>query len=206
MSRKIDHLYKVQKKDTAKAGAVLADAFQHDPFWINVFEELQMDEKQMFFEGSIRYGLKYGNVYAPSENLEGIAVWVSNAYADMTMWRALRSGSIGFFLKMGMKTGKKMMSIFEPLEADRRENMKGRSYIYLIVIGIATEFQGKLFGGKLIEAVIEESERAGIPIYLETTTEKNIKMYERIGFTILSQSTLPVIHLPQWGMVREVKT
>jgi len=81
--------------------------------------------------------------------------------------------------------------------------MKGRVYIYLMIIGVASEFQGQGFGGKLLGALIEESEQIGTPLYLETTTETNVRMYERLGFRLLNQIILPVVNLPQWEMVRE---
>jgi ribosomal protein S18 acetylase RimI-like enzyme len=84
--------------------------------------------------------------------------------------------------------------------------MKGRTYLYLMVLGVATEFQGQGFGGKLLRALIEKSEQAGVPIYVETETERNVKMYERFGFRVLKQITLPIINLPQWEMVREPRT
>ena len=37
---------------------------------------------------------------------------------------------------------KKMGPIFEPILKDRHENMKGKSYIYLLVIGVEKKFQG----------------------------------------------------------------
>ena len=85
-------------------------------------------------------------------------------------------------MRMGIKMARqtlKMKTIFEPLEANRKANIKGRVYIYLIMIGI--------------------------PLYLETATERNIRMYERRGFRALNQIPLLIIHLPQWGMVREPK-
>ncbi len=208
MSGQIANLYKVKKKDIPYAGAVLADAFQHDPSWKKVFEKFKIDQKRGFFESSVRYCLKYGNVYATSEHIEGIAVWIPDDLTDMTIWRWIRSGSIISGMKMGMKMIRNMMkmkSIFEPLEADRKANMKGRAYVYLMIIGVASEFQGQGFGGKLLRALIEESEQIGIPIYLETTTKRNIRMFERLGFRVLNQITLPVINLPQWEMVQEPK-
>jgi ribosomal protein S18 acetylase RimI-like enzyme len=83
--------------------------------------------------------------------------------------------------------------------------MKGRAYIYLMIIGVASEFQGQGFGGKLLRALIEKSERGGVPIYLETETERNVRMYERLGFRVLNQITLPLVNLPMWEMVREPK-
>jgi len=84
--------------------------------------------------------------------------------------------------------------------------MKGKAYIYLMVLGVTTELQGQGFGGKLLRALIEEGERAEVPIYVETETERNVRMYERFGFRVLKQITLPIINLPQWEMVREPGT
>ena len=84
MSGQMENLYKVQKKDILKAGAVLADAFQHDPVWKKVLEEANIDQKRGFFEAPVRYCLKYGKVYATSERLEGIAAWAPSDFADMT--------------------------------------------------------------------------------------------------------------------------
>jgi len=108
-------------------------------------------------------------------------------------------------MKACTKLARKQGRIFEPLQADRRANMKGREYIYLMVIGVASKFQGQGFGGKLLRALIEESEQVGVPIYVETETEKNVRMYERLGFRLLGQITLPVINLPQWEMIRELE-
>ena len=206
MSVELKKLYKIEKKDIRRAGAVLADAFQHDPFWKEVLEEATIDQRQTFFEGSVRYCFKYGNVFATSEQLEGVAAFVPGDFADMTFRRAIRSGSFRFMVKMGMKIVKlamRMKTIFEPMEADRRAKMKGRKYIYLIIIGVASEFQGQGFGKKLLGGLIEESDRTGVPIYLETETERNAGMYERLGFRSLDRITLPVVDLPMWEMLRE---
>lgn len=196
------------RRDIAKAGAVLADAFRHDPVWTKIFEREANDDRKMgaWYEGSIRYCLKYGMVYATSEHLEGIAGCVPGEFADMTVWRMIWSGASGSGVKMGIRMAMralKMAAVFEPLEADRRANMKGRAYIYLMIIGVASQHQGQGLGGKLLRALFEKSERAGIPLYLETETERNARMYERLGFRLINQISLPVLALPVWEMVRE---
>ena len=206
MSRQLDNLYRVQKKDFPKAGAVLADAFEHDPVWEKVLEETGKDFRRTFFQGPVRYCSTYGKAYASSEHLEGIAAWVPGNLADMTVWRMIRCGSLtsGIGMAKGMiRVGQRMSSILGPLEVDRKANMNGRVYLYLMIIGVASRFQGRGFGGMALRALIEESEQLALPVYLETATERNVGMYERLGFTLLSKTSLPVIHLPQWEMVRE---
>ena len=204
MPQLLKNLYKVKKKDIQKTGVVLADAFQHDPVWEKVLKDASFYQKCIFFQSAIRYCLKYGKVYATSEQIEGIAAWIPDHLADMTIWRSIRSGSFFHLIKMGMKMASMMMKmkpIFEPLEMARKANMKGRVYIYLVIIGVASDLQGKGYWNKILRALIEDSEKHGLPLNLETAIEKNIKMYEKFGFKILNKINQPVINLSQWSMI-----
>jgi len=207
MSGQIESLYRLQKKDTPKAGIVLADAFQHDSFWKLFFkDEATIEQRGTLYESPIKYCFKYGEVYATSEHLEGIAAWTSGDLADLTIWRLVRSGAIISGLKAlsaCTKFVRKQEQIFKPLEGDRKANMKGREYLYLMIIGVALKFQGQGFGRKLIEALIEGSERIGLPIYTETQTEENVRFYESLGFKSLNKVILPIIDLPHWELIRE---
>ena len=200
-------LYRVQKGDIARASKVLADAFQHDLLWNKIYEGDPDIGKRFhaFFEGGVRYCLKYGEVYAPSENLEGVIGLVPGKYADMNAWRAIRSGTMGVGMRMGLNTAKKMGTIFKPIVKDRREHMAGYAFLYVLVFGVSTGLQGKGFGRQLIGAAIEKSEREGLHLYLDTETEENVKMYEHFGFRLLKKITLPVVELPMWEMVRKPK-
>ena len=55
MSRQLDDLYRVQRRDFPRAGAVLADAFEQDPVWKRVLEETEIDLRRTFFQGPVRY-------------------------------------------------------------------------------------------------------------------------------------------------------
>ena len=55
---------------------------------------------------------------------------------------AARAGfkSIGLWhTEMGARIARKMKPIFEPFQKDRKKNMKGKPYIYLYIIGVASE-------------------------------------------------------------------
>lgn len=200
-----DDQYRLRSRDVRKAGEVLADAFRNDPLWEKLFEgEPGVNKKRCaFFETPVRYCVRYGEVYAPSWRLEGIAAWVPGDLADMTPWRMLRSGALWTGMKMGAHLSKKMSRILlTPLREDREKNMGNRSFIYLQIMGVDPAFQGRGFGGMLLGAVIDRGERAGTPVYLETETEENVGLYERFGFTVMKKISLPEIHLPMWEMAR----
>jgi ribosomal protein S18 acetylase RimI-like enzyme len=205
MSFEIEELYKIQKKDIEIASQVLGKAFHDDPAWIYVIpDENERKEKlPSVFEYSIRYSLKYGEVYAPTENLEGIAVWMPHTTVEKSMWRILRSGAFRAALKMGSEIGKRIEKLFDQIDQDRREHMKDRSYVYLQAIGVLPEFQGKGFGGRLLKPMFTKADIEGILIYLETETEKNIQIYKKYGFKTLKEGKFPSADFPFWEMVRE---
>ncbi|MBN1648653.1 MAG: GNAT family N-acetyltransferase [Spirochaetales bacterium] len=204
MAEEKQRLYRLTRKDIKKAGIVFADAFSHDPVWRKVLEEIPLKRKQAFFQNPARFGIWYGKAYAPSKNIEGIAVWLPGEKADITISRAIRCGAFFPSLKLGMKNLMRMGPIFNPLEEDRKRNMQGKQYLYLIIIGVASELQHRGFGGQLLKALIDESENTGTPVYLETATEKNVKMYEKYGFKVIGKMTHPYINVSQWEMFREV--
>ena len=200
-------LYRVQKRDITKVGKVLADAFQHDPVWLELYKGESHSEEKFAanFETGVRLCYAYGEVYAPSEALEGVIAWVPGKYADMNMWRVIRSGALGSAMRMGMNIARKMRPVFKQIVVDRHKHMAGTDYLYIMMLGVTTRLQGQGFGRKLLDAAIDKSERERLHLYLETETEENVKMYEHFGFRLLDRITLPVIELPMWEMVREPK-
>jgi hypothetical protein len=55
----------------------------------------------------------------------------------------------------------------------------------------------------LLNTLIVESERARVPIYLETETASNVRWYGKFGFETIKQIVLPIVDLPMWEMVRK---
>lgn len=199
----MDKLHQLSKHESDQAGRVLSEAFRDDPVFNAIFLDAPPEQRVAFFSAPVIYSMKYGQVFAPSGQLEGIAAWVPGAYADMNLFRMISSGAFWTGMKMGMEIAKKLKVIFGPVEHDRKEHMLGRSYIYLQIIGISPQYQGQGLGGKLLHALFAESEKSGLPIYLETETDENVSLYEHLGFSVLRKVTLPLIDLPMWEMIRE---
>lgn len=61
---------------------------------------------------------------------------------------------------------------------------------YLWFIGVDPEFQGSGIGSNLLKDVIAHSEEVNRPIFLETSTLKNLPWYKRWGFEIYHELDL----------------
>jgi ribosomal protein S18 acetylase RimI-like enzyme len=199
------YVYRLMKEDVPRAAAVLTDAFQHDPVWVKLFEgQTRYREKsQAFFEIPVRHALRYGEVVATSKDVEGVAAWVPGRYADMTMWQLLRCGALRQGMVMGPHFVKKMRQVFQQLPIDMKAHMQGKTFVYLEIIGVAPESQGRGMGGRLLRTLIDSCDAEGTHIYLETKTEENVSMYEKFGFRVLKKIKLPILELPLWEMARE---
>jgi len=201
----LNTIYRLNKEDIAKGAQVLYRAFSEDPFWEKVFNgESDVENKRLaFFEMPLRQGLYYGEAYAPSKDLEGIGVLMPNDKINMTLSMTIRCGALKAGRIMGMSMGRKLTRLFKSLEEDHKTNMGKRDYLYLSILGVDSDQQGKGYGGALLRSFIETSSKREMPLYLETETEENVQFYEKFGFKVIKKMVLPFVEHPLWEMVRE---
>ena len=61
---------------------------------------------------------------------------------------------------------------------------------YLWFIGVDPKYQNEGIGSILLDEIIEDSEKKERPIYLETSTLKNLPWYQKFGFQIYNELEL----------------
>jgi ribosomal protein S18 acetylase RimI-like enzyme len=198
----IPELYRLTSKDYPRACEVLALAFQEDPLWRAILKD-DLDKFPLVFGVPLKESLKYGVVLASSPNLEGIAAWLPSQYIKLGFFRLLMSGTLWSAMKLGSKIGKLIQEVSDIIIKDREDIMEG-IYLYLYVIGVAPDYQGNGIGTRLINSMIDHLPPE-IPIYLETETERNVRLYERLGFKVLKKVMIPILQLPMWEMLHDRK-
>ena len=195
----INDLYKIQKKDLKNSVNVLANAFSEESMWKKIFND--EDKNLVLTEVMVRFCLKYGNVLATSDNLEGVMA-IAPYDKEMTTLRVILSGA--FFLSMKISNEAKKFKVLSDAIEEAKKSLNLEPYIHLLIMGVSKEYQGKGFGGKLIKAIIEKAEIEKKPIYLETQKEENVNFYEKYGFSVKKKIILPEpLNLPMWLMVRD---
>ncbi|MBW5481604.1 GNAT family N-acetyltransferase [Streptomyces bambusae] len=58
----------------------------------------------------------------------------------------------------------------------------GEEHEYLLMIGVAPGRQGEGLGTELMRPVLERCDRDGLPAYLEASSERSMRLYERLGW------------------------
>ena len=75
--------------------------------------------------------------------------------------------------------------------------------VYLWFIGVNPLYQHSGIGSLLLKEVLADAEKKGLPVYLETSTEKNLPWYQRFGFTIYDKLVFSyVLHFLKYKPVK----
>lgn len=186
------------------ASEVLTLAFQDYPLHIAIFPDHSERKKKSpyFLKVVVKYGIRYGIVYATSPKLEGISVWLPSENADYGIWKMLRSGMLGCILKIGIRPVLRMLSIADYFAKIHEQHAPFRHW-YGWYIGISPEFQGKGFGRILTDAMLAITDRDHLSCYGETHSEENVTLWGRFGFKAIAQTVVPGAEFKHWILLRD---
>ena len=73
---------------------------------------------------------------------------------------------------------------------------------YLDTIGVEPSEQRTGLGTALLDLMLERIDEDVLPSFLDTSAPDNLGYYERFGFRVTAESTLPN-GIPLWGMTRQ---
>ena len=167
-------LIRLSEKHIKPASLILSRVFQNDPVirWQIPEANERSIKTQYIFDIKLRIGIKYGEVYGTSENLEGIAIWRPPKNVNYPYLQYLSKGGLKLPFKFGIKIAKRMTFIKAVNDSMRNIYMK-IPYWYFGLIGVDPKFRGQGFASKLIKPMLSHIDTQNLPIYLETTLERN---------------------------------
>ena len=154
----------------------------------------------ILFDFMIRFGMLYGEVYAPSPQIEAVSVWFHSSRMKMTLLKILRTGFGEIIRHIDLQTLNRFRIYGELLEEVHERLVSGEHW-YLGLIGVDPGFQGKGCAGSMLRAQLRRIDGTGLPCYLETGTEKNVAIYSKYGFEVMEQ--FEVSGFQGWAMLRQ---
>ena len=167
---------------------MLARALAEDPLSRYAFPEPEVRESRLawLYGRTVAYGLRYGRVFAASEG-KAVAVWLPPERPWMTIGGMVRVGFFASPVMIGWR-GFRRIRAYARVKSRLRRNIVSGPHWYLTVIGVDPALQGKGWGSRLVRYVSERADAGGVPMYLETTNERNIPFFERGGFRVRSEA------------------
>lgn len=194
-----DHVIdKATASDAKAVSSILGSAFSHDPVF-NWFCEAGGDFYARLFHSELQllYN-KHQHVFV-NESRTGAAMWlppgvsaeVPNDFSQLgLLFGMLLHGGFASLQRGGLLTD--LMS---------KHHMKEPHY-YLHAIGAHLDCQGRGIGSALLKHGVSLCDEAGFPAYLESSNIRNNPLYERFGFEVTEELTLPDGGPSMWLMVR----
>jgi ribosomal protein S18 acetylase RimI-like enzyme len=194
---------RLEKKKIERASEVLSRAFRDDPELIQFIPEAQKRQRLLLpmFRVSLRHALKYGEVYAVSPAIEGVAVWLPSNAPEISLWAMLIGSGLGLLFRMPWSFLRKMKHD-DDFARRLRQQLAPFDHWYLAVLGVDPELQGKGYASQLLKSVLARLDAEKMPAYLETTIEEYVPMYRHFGFEVIKEETLPGSGSKMWVMLR----
>jgi len=191
---------KLDEADVPRIAKALARAFEDDPVLSWVFRD--ESERLARLERSFvlylrRIWLPHRECYA-TDRLFGASLWMPPGKWHLGFLAQLR-----LVPSMISVVGGNLPRLMRVLNLIEKKHPKAPTHYYLAVLGIEPEFQGRGFGGAVMQPVLQRCDREGIPAYLESSKKRNIVLYERHGFEVVEELRLPQDGPPLWRMWRD---
>lgn len=168
-----------QRGEARLFAEITAKAFAKDPFNLWVFGKPNAMRPTFHVEAAHTY-LPHGLCYRIGE--QAAAMWMlpktlGGRSTDIPM-RAM-PGLIMILLRYGG-----IGAVRRAAAADRamKANKPTEPHLYLFTIGVTPDAQGQGFGHQLLSPLLRAADRAGLPIYLESSNPANHDFYAGHGF------------------------
>ncbi|MCK5212840.1 MAG: GNAT family N-acetyltransferase, partial [Dehalococcoidia bacterium] len=87
--------------------------------------------------------------------------------------------------------------------ASRRLRVVPEGHLYLQVIAILPEYQGRGMGGRMLRHGLAIANDAAIPCYLETFGRDHVDLYNHFGFEVADSGLLPGMQEPVFLMTHQ---
>lgn len=192
----------VGKDNLEKASDTLARAFINYPYpgGAVIGDERQKKALSIMFRLEVERVSSFGELVADSSECKGVAIWcrmgeLNEGVSIPKQFRALISCMRPPEM---IKTLRRCMSI----ERGRDRMHLSDDTVYLYILGVAPESQGKGIGSSLVREKLAECDKEGCTVYLETNSEHNVGYYESFGFSVVKKIVEEHGAFTTWYMIR----
>lgn len=175
----------VAGEDIPQLGRALARAFEHDPLhrWIFPAERTWARNSPRSFALALDQAASLGAAFT-DEQRRGAAIW-----HDSTRTPTLRERFL-FAAHMLPLLGLRAVLIGRGFDGIAALHPRTPHW-YLYALGTDPKYQGKGIGAALLRSMLERCDAEARPACVEASRPQNVPYYERFGFRVAGEYTMP---------------
>ena len=188
--------------DLDEVAATLADAFAVDPLmdWFLRADGRRDAVRLGLFEDLVRHeGFPRGRIDRPTGG-GAAAIWMPFEWLRPTPFLTELRGLPSMLRATGLARFGRLAAIRRDMDAHHPTD---RRHAYLWFLGVAPAAQGRGVGSALLRAANARLDAERLPAYLETATTRNVALYRRHGYEVISEHKARADAPPMWSMWRE---
>jgi GNAT superfamily N-acetyltransferase len=188
--------------DVPRLAEALADAFINDPVYTWMLPgklRLRSRLRMMFTAELEQYGLPQGTVWT-TDGREGAVVELPPGGWEMPQTITGRQALI-WIRALGSR-----LALASRVQRAMAQRHLQEPHVYVRLVGVQTSRQGQGLGSALMGPALQRADSAGLPAYIEASTERSAALYARLGFVHLDVLDLPDGGPPIWRMRRPSMT
>jgi GNAT superfamily N-acetyltransferase len=191
-----------RRDEAALLGEVLADAFAEDPVfsWLIPPEVRGRDNRmRSFFTSMSRGYLRQGKPCYLTGDASAAALWAApGAWAMPLSQIILEAAPSGLAFRHRL-----IRALRTQLQVEHLHAAQSSPHWYLGYLGTRRDRQGQGLGTEMLREVLTGLDAEGVLAYLESSSERNLPLYERNGFRVIGELRA-LGHGPTiWRMWRE---
>ena len=172
--------------DVDDLGAVLSRAFFDDPIaeWLFPDHDRRRMALEAFFALQLRHGYLPRGVVARTEDLRSCAMWVGSWTDPLGFVDRLAHLQVFFLMRSRVSLARNLTRTLAALHPKE-------PHLYLGTIGTDPDFQRRGYATALLVELVADADRRAVGIYLESSCERNVELYARMGFVVRGQLDAP---------------
>jgi len=190
------------RSDIPAMAATLGRAFARDPFYAFLAGDAPERTQRMQdgWSGILRFASAHLAETYTTDDHAGVAVWLPPGHGGPSVIDGLRIVPAIARLA-GWRRLRLVADAMGRLEERRRHHVAA-PHFYLSTLGVEPGRQGEGVGTSLVQPILDRCDVEAIPAYLETAVARNVLLYERLGFEVVEELTLPHSDVRGWLMLR----
>jgi hypothetical protein len=195
----------IKNKDINNAAQVLAISFQHDPIFHYIFQTQEKYKRHApwLFATWVRWAVLYGKAWM-TEDKKVVLLARAPGRAGMNLWSMIRSGMLPTPFRLGAGAFKRFyFEIVSKLD-EKHFSIMGKDPHWLAwMLGVDPQNNSRGSGLTLMNHLTHLADDGQIPIYCETSVDRNVALFHHKNFEIKDKVIITKEKFPLYFMVRK---